>query len=108
MKKGSSPWIWATKSSEKSLNATNKVVINQLTLGDEVESPNSVSVPIKLGIGLLKDANGVIDIDLPIEGRLDDPQFSVFGLVGKVLLNLLTKAVTAPVFNDGKLGWIRC
>ncbi len=84
------------KIKRKSLNATNKVVINQLTLGDEVESPNSVSVPIKLGIGLLKDANGVIDIDLPIEGRLDDPQFSVFGLVGKVLLNLLTKAVTAP------------
>ena len=84
------------KIKRKSLNATNKVVINQLTLGDEVDSPNSVSLPIKLGIGLLKDANGVIDIDLPIEGRLDDPQFSVFGLVGQVLVNLLTKAVTAP------------
>ncbi len=84
------------KIKKKSLNATNKVVINQLTLGDEIESPNSVSLPIKLGIGLLKDADGVIDIDLPIEGRLDDPQFSVFGLIGQVLVNLVTKAVTAP------------
>lgn len=91
------------KIKRKKLNATNQVVINQLTLGDEVESPNSVSLPLKLGIGLLKDADGVIDLNLPIEGSLDDPQFSIFGLVGKVLLNLVTKAVTSPFSMMGDL-----
>ncbi len=84
------------KIKRKKLNATNQVVINQLTLGEEIESPNSVDLPLKLGLGLLKDSKGVIDLNLPIEGSLDDPEFSVFGLIGKVLLNLITKAVTAP------------
>ena len=91
------------KIKRKKLNATNQVILNQLTLGDEIESPNSVSLPLKLGIGLLKDADGVIDLNLPIEGSLDDPQFSVFGLVGKVLLNLITKAVTSPFSMMGDL-----
>ncbi len=84
------------KIKNKELQATNKVVIDQLTLGEEIESPNSVSLPVKLAISLLKDRNGVIDLELPIEGSLDDPEFSVFGLLGKVMLNILTKAVAAP------------
>lgn len=91
------------KIKRKKLNATNQVVLNQLTLGDEIESPNSVSLPLNLGIGLLKDADGVIDLNLPIEGSLDDPEFSVFGLVGKVLLNLITKAITSPFAMMGDL-----
>lgn len=78
------------------LEASNRVVINQLTFGERVESPDATKLPVSLAIALLKDRNGVIDLDLPITGSLNDPQFSVFGLVFKVLGNLIVKAVTAP------------
>lgn len=91
------------KIKQKSLSATNKVVVSQLTLGEKVDSPNRVSIPVKLGVALLKDSDGVIDIDLPIEGRLDDPHFSIRGLIGRVLLNLLKKTIASPFAVIGKL-----
>ncbi len=87
----------------KKLQAENRIIIDQLTLGREIESPDAVSLPIKLGIALLKDANGVIDLDLPLEGSLDDPQFSLTSLIGKVLYNLLEKAISSPFSLLGKL-----
>jgi hypothetical protein len=87
----------------KKLQAQNRIIIDQLTLGKEIESPDAVSLPLKLGIALLKDANGVIDLDLPLEGSLDDPQFSITALIGKVLYNLLEKAITSPFSLLGNL-----
>lgn len=77
------------------LTASNKLVLNQLTFGDEVKgAPNSL--PVKLAVALLADSNGVIDVDLPISGSLNDPQFSMGALVWKVVTNLIGKALTAP------------
>lgn len=77
------------------LTASNKLVLNQLRFGDEVKgAPNSL--PVKLAVALLADSNGVIDIDLPISGSLNDPQFSIGSLVWKVVTNLIGKAITAP------------
>nr|MCH9699611.1 DUF748 domain-containing protein [Gammaproteobacteria bacterium] len=84
------------KIKDKALIAKNKIVIDQLTLGDEIDSPDAVSLPVSLAIGLLQDQNGVIDLDLPMQGSLDDPEFSIASLIGKVLVNLLTKAATSP------------
>jgi outer membrane protein OmpA-like peptidoglycan-associated protein len=81
---------------EGQLQAKNKVVVNQLTFGDRVDSPDATSLPVRLAVSLLQDSNGVIDINLPITGSLQDPQFSVGRLILKVIGNLLTKAVTAP------------
>lgn len=81
---------------EGQLQAKNKVVVNQLTFGDRVDSPDATSLPVRLAVSLLQDSRGVIDINLPISGSLDDPQFSVGRLILKVIGNLLTKAVTAP------------
>ncbi|MEX8493240.1 DUF748 domain-containing protein, partial [Sphaerotilus sp.] len=78
------------------LDAKNQIVINQLTFGDRVESPSATQLPVLLAVALLKDRNGVIDLNIPISGSINDPQFSVFGLVVKVIGNVLTKAVTAP------------
>jgi uncharacterized protein involved in outer membrane biogenesis len=78
------------------LEARNQVVLNQLTFGEKVESPDATKLPVLLAVALLKDRNGVIDINLPISGSINDPQFSVFGLVLKVIGNLLVKAITAP------------
>lgn len=77
------------------LTASNKLVLNQLTFGDEVKgAPNSL--PVKLAVALLSDSNGVIDIDLPISGSLNDPQFSFGALAWKVVTNLIGKALTSP------------
>ncbi|BEP55393.1 DUF748 domain-containing protein [Variovorax sp. V118] len=77
------------------LTATNKLVLNQLKFGDEVAgAPNSL--PVRLAVTLLADRNGVIDVDLPLRGSLNDPQFSIGPLIFKAVVNLIVKAVTAP------------
>ena len=78
------------------LKAENKMFIDQFTLGEKVESPKAVSLPLNLAIALLKDPNGNINLDLPISGSLEDPEFSVSALVFKALGNLITKIVTSP------------
>jgi len=81
----------------RKLAAENRLVVDQLTFNREhVDSPTATKLPVLLAVSLLKDARGVIDINLPISGSLDDPQFSVGGLIIRVIVNLLTKAVTAP------------
>ena len=80
----------------RKLAAENNVHLDQLTFGAKVESPTATKLPVLLAVSLLKDRNGVIDIDLPISGSLDDPQFSVGGLIIRVIVNLLTKIITAP------------
>ena len=78
------------------LEAKNQVVLNQLTFGDRIESPDATKLPVLLAVALLKDRHGVIDINLPVSGSINDPQFSVGGIIWKVIVNLLTKALTAP------------
>jgi hypothetical protein len=78
-------------------------VIDQLELGDRVESPDAIHLPFKIAVALLKDRNGVIDLDLPMTGSLDDPKFSIWPIVWKVLLNVIVKAATAPFALLGHL-----
>lgn len=78
------------------LEAENQLYLDQLTFGDKVDSPSALELPVLLAVSLLKDRNGVIDIDLPISGSLDDPQFSIGRIIVRVIVNLVTKAVTAP------------
>ena len=81
---------------QRKLTATQHFVVDQLELGERVESPDAVHVPLKIAVALLKDRNGVIDLDLPMSGSLDDPQFRVGPIVWKMFVNLLTKVATAP------------
>ena len=87
----------------RQLEAKQKFVIDQLQLGEKVESPDAVSLPLKLAVALLKDRNGVIDIDLPMTGSLDDPKFRLGPLIWKAFVGLLTKIATAPFALLGKL-----
>lgn len=84
------------KIKDRALQATNHVILNQLTFGDKTNSPDATKLPVLLAVALLKDARGNIDINLPVSGSLDDPQFSVGGIVVRVLMNLVVKAVTSP------------
>ena len=78
------------------LDARNQIVLNQLTFGDKIESKDATKLPVLLAVALLKDRNGVIDINLPVSGSVNDPKFSVGGIIVKVIVNLLVKALTAP------------
>jgi len=84
------------KLENRKLAADNQFILNQLTFGEKVDSPDATKLPVLLAVALLKDRNGVIDVNLPISGSLDDPQFSVGGIVLKIIFNIISKAVTAP------------
>ncbi|AYC31662.1 DUF748 domain-containing protein [Pseudomonas cavernae] len=90
---------------KKQLKAENKVVVEQLQLGEKVDSPNAVDLPIRLAVALLKDTEGKIKIELPVAGDLNDPQFSVMPIVWQTLRNLVLRAVQAPFkFIAGLVG----
>jgi uncharacterized protein involved in outer membrane biogenesis len=81
---------------QRKLNATNKVVIADLTLGPKNTSTNAVHLPVKLGVALLKDRQGNITLDIPVAGSLDDPKFRIGPIIWHVVENLLAKAATSP------------
>ncbi|VVM64183.1 hypothetical protein PS623_01411 [Pseudomonas fluorescens] len=78
------------------LKAENKLVIEQLQLGEKVDSPDAVDLPIRLAVALLKDTDGTISIELPVTGDLNNPQFSVMPIVWQTLRNLVLRAAQAP------------
>jgi outer membrane protein OmpA-like peptidoglycan-associated protein len=78
------------------LESENKIFIDQFTFGEKVDSPTATSLPVRLGVALLKDRNGEIHLDLPVTGSIDDPKFSIWGIILQVIGNLITKAVTSP------------
>lgn len=80
----------------RKLTAENNVVLEQLTLGEQVENPKATSLPLNLAITLLKDAHGNIAINMPIKGSLDDPQFDVGSLLLDAFVNVVTRVASAP------------
>jgi uncharacterized protein involved in outer membrane biogenesis len=85
------------------LAGDNQIVVERLALGEKVESPDAVDLPLDLAVALLEDANGVIDLGLPVSGNLDSPEFSFGALIWKALGNLITKIVTSPFRALGAL-----
>ncbi len=80
----------------RKLQADHRVIIDQLTWGQATDSKEAVSLPIRLATALLKDKDGVIDLNVPVTGTLDDPKFRIGPIVWQIIKNLLVKAVSAP------------
>ncbi|MDC6239724.1 DUF748 domain-containing protein, partial [Ralstonia solanacearum] len=78
------------------LSADNHIFIDQLTFGDRVESKDATNLPVRLAVALLKNSRGEIDVRVPVSGSLDDPQFSLGGVIVRAFVNLIVRAVTAP------------
>lgn len=78
------------------MQGDNQLLLESLTLGDTVDSPDAVSLPLKLAVALMKDINGNIDIDLPVTGNLNKPEVDISGIVWKAFRNLLVKVVASP------------
>ncbi len=84
------------KIADKELTAANNIMIDQFELGEKVENPNAVSLPLELAVALLKDADGKIKIDVPITGSMEDPSFSVRHIVFDALVNAISKVISSP------------
>ncbi|RJX34267.1 MAG: DUF748 domain-containing protein [Desulfurivibrio sp.] len=80
----------------RKLTSDNKAFVDQITLGEFVKNETAVDLPVQLAISLLKNRRGEIDLNIPVSGQLDDPEFSVVKVVFKILYNLIVKAVTSP------------
>ena len=91
------------KIEQRKLDAKQHFVVDQLELGDRVESPDAIHAPIKIAVALLKDRNGVIDIDLPMNGSIDDPKFRLGPIIWKAFINIIVKVATAPFALLGHL-----
>ena len=95
------------KIKQNQLAGENKFVINKIKLGEKVDSADAADLPLDLAIAILEDSDGLIDLDLPISGSLDDPKFSYGSIFWKAIRNVIKKIVTAPfralgkIFGDG-------
>jgi len=85
------------------LAGDNSIVLREFELGEQVPHPDAMSLPLGLAVALLKDSSGTIDVDLPITGEVDDPEFSIGGIVAKALGNLIVKIATSPFALLGNL-----
>jgi hypothetical protein len=85
------------------LNTVNVVTLDHFTFGEASHSKDATGLPVRLGVALLKDINGKIVIDLPVQGSLNDPSFKVGKVVMRVIVNLLTKAAVSPFSLIGSM-----
>ena len=84
------------KIDQSQLEGANNIVLRDFTLGERVEHPDAISLPLGLALALLRDPDGTIDIDLPVSGDVNSPEFSYGGIVRKALVNLITNIVSSP------------
>lgn len=91
------------KVEDRKLDAAHHIVLDNLEFGAKTDSKDAAPIPLKLAVALLKDRNGVIDVNLPVTGTLDDPKFKLGPIIWKAVLGLLTKIVTAPFAALGAL-----
>ena len=91
------------KLEDRMLAGENQIVLRDFELGEKVEHPGAASLPLGLAVALLKDPSGKINIDLPVRGDLDDPEFGYGRVIGAALMNLIVKVVASPFALLGNL-----
>ena len=84
------------KIENRKLDSDTSFSADRFFLGDTIASEDAISVPVKLGLSVLRDASGMIQLPLDVSGDMSDPSFSVAGLIFRVIRNVLVKAATAP------------
>jgi hypothetical protein len=97
----------------KKLQSKNVITLDQFTFGEKVDSPEATHLPVRLAVAILKDRDGKIVLDVPIEGSIDDPKFRIGKVVERAVVNILEKVATSPfsllgaLFGGGgeELGW---
>ena len=88
---------------DRALKASHKIRIEQLEWGEATAGKGEATLPVKFATWLLKDSHGVIDLDVPVTGSLDDPKLRIGPIVWQIIKNLIVKAVSAPFKLLGSL-----
>ena len=97
-------WLDLTyKIRDSNLTSANNMRIKDLTLGDKVESEDAVDLPIGFVIALLEDSDGFIDVDVPVHGDIDNPEFKLGGAIWGAVGNVITNIITSPFRFLGSL-----
>ena len=91
------------KINDGALAGDNEILLERFTLGERVESPDALDLPLDLAVALLTDSRGRIDIAIPVSGNMNKPEFSLGGVIGEAVARMLTRIVTAPFSALGKL-----
>jgi len=91
------------KVAKRQLAATNLIKVDQFTFGEATNSKDATKLPVKLGLAVLQDPSGLIELDVPVEGNVDDPDFRLSRVVWRAIGNVLLKAVISPFALLGKL-----
>ena len=91
------------KIKHRQMEGDNQVIMDQLTLGERVESATATNLPLDLALAILQDADGRIELGLPVSGSLDDPQFSYGRIIWKALINVVEKIALSPFRALGSL-----
>lgn len=91
------------KIKDADLKGDNRIVINQIQLGDEVPDYKGKSLPLKLAVALLEDGDGIIDLNIPVSGNIDKPEFSTGHVVWQAITTVITNIVAAPFRAIGNL-----
>ncbi|MDO4874471.1 MAG: DUF748 domain-containing protein [Campylobacter sp.] len=81
---------------DSKLDGSNLINFDSLTLGEKVDSKDAVNLPLSLAISILSDENNQINIDLPVEGNLNDPDFKYGGVVWAAVKKLFADITLAP------------
>jgi hypothetical protein len=89
--------------SDQKLKASNLIELDQFTFGQKVNSPDATKLPVRLAIAILKDRDGKIKLDVPIEGSLGDPQFHLGKVISRAVMNIIVKIATSPFSVLGAL-----
>ena len=84
------------KLNNSQLAGDNKVLLEKFTLGERVESPDAVNLPLDLAIALLTDSDGKIDLAVPVSGNVDSPEFSYGRVIWQAIGTVITRIVSAP------------
>jgi len=81
---------------DRQLDGSNNLVLRDLKLGEKMASSDAMDLPLDLAIALLKDSDGVIDLDLPVSGNVGEPDFAFGQVIRQALNNALASVVQAP------------
>jgi hypothetical protein len=88
---------------QRKLVVEDRTRMDRFYLGDRVESKDATKLPVRLGLALLRDRKGLIELDVPVDGSLDDPDIHYGRMVWKAILNALGKVVASPFTLLSKL-----
>ena len=85
------------KMSGWNIESKNTIDIYNIDVGDKDSNTDpEYTVPMKVGLYILKDKNDKIQFDVPVKGNVKDPEFSYLKIVWKTVMNLLVKVALSP------------